>query len=210
MANPYSLRQQCSCPRLRSCRGPAGLQPSGLPPRVAPRPFQHRLALARGTSRQRRRRLLRRGLGNPGRAGPRYSFFSSRPLFASMNARRSSVRPSSVSHCSTYNVTGKRPIPYTDTRPFSDTLNEMPTDLFVAFSSASFSARSPAITAAGIAERSGWCAVSRVPAHRVKPASGYGDCVNHGPPSAASPRPRHQAPTSPRMWARAFARGFRR
>src|SRR5271166_1504398 len=50
----------------------------------------------------------------------------------------SSATPSSLCHCSWYNVTGKRPSPYTDTAPFS--LTFIDTEVFRFFFRASFSA----------------------------------------------------------------------
>src|SRR4029077_6785836 len=62
-----------------------------------------------------------------------------------MNSRIWSDMPSNFSHCSRYSVTGKRPIPYTESAPFSLTFNERtPRAGFFKFS---FSARKRSISA---------------------------------------------------------------
>src|SRR4051794_27349958 len=62
-----------------------------------------------------------------------------------MNSRISGAIPSSFSHCSRYNVTGKRPRPYTDRAPFSLTLSDICPR--AGRFSASFSARNRSISA---------------------------------------------------------------
>ena len=94
-----------------------------------PSSVQHReLALAfvthpgRGSSRSRRDSKLRSG---PLSSMP-YSFVFSLESFSRMNASISGALDRMRSHCSLYSVTGKRPMPYRETPPFSLTFNVRP------------------------------------------------------------------------------------